>query len=707
MRRLSVLAFATLVSFLPALAQAQRQPPQPPPEEEEAEEEVEEDWEEEEEAEGEEPGLRPPQMENLEVSAAEDEEEVEEEGTEGDDEEDDELPSPGEAQQRLDEEDDGADPMVSRWTTPQTVVDLHGYLRLRGTFEDNFFFDRVNPNATYENQVGRGMVLPFALFRPLEDESDIDGFCGSGVGGDDPAEPCRTVHNNTYASMRLRLEPVVHLSDDVRVRMQIDVFDNMVLGSTPNSFAVGSALLSDGPNQYIDPYYRYERATFTPVDSTATTLMAPQAGTNSLTDSIVARRAWAEVNIRGLGEIRFGRMGNHWGLGILANGGRGIDSDYQTDVDRILLSTRIAGINIFGAWDFTSEGLVYWEPSDIGGIPYDRSRLDDVDQLVVGAAYQATEEDQAAAIQRGDAVFNIGAYFQYRNQGLTSAGTANPFGLCVVCDADGSMGTADATRRIQSQALFVRRGADVFVPDLWVQFFYEKLRLELEAAFVYGTIQNLSNTSFDAPDSGPAATLLQFAFAFEGEYHLLNDQLGIYFNAGYATGDADVEGLGRQSGLERQVPAGPDREADRTYSTYYFHPNYRVDLIFWRQVMRQVGGAYYLRPGISYDFIRNSFGQLLGARADVIWSRASEATQTWGNADDLGVELDVSVYYRSEDGPDPLDGFYAIGQWGIFFPLDGLGYLPGTPQPTGSTCTASRGCLGNAQVLRLILGVQY
>ena len=114
--------------------------------------------------------------------------------------------------------------------------------------------------------------------------------------------------------------------------------------------------------------------------------------------------------------------------------------------------------------------------------------------------------------------------------------------------------------------------------------------------------------------------------------------------------------------------------------------------------MRQVGGAYYLRPGLSYDFIRNNFGQLLGARADVVWSRASNPIQTSGNADDLGLELDVSVYYRSEDGPDLLDGFYAALQYGIFFPFDGLAYLPGTTGAPG---------LGNAQTLRLLLGVQY
>jgi uncharacterized protein (TIGR04551 family) len=196
-------------------------------------------------------------------------------------------------------------------------------------------------------------------------------------------------------------------------------------------------------------------------------------------------------------------------------------------------------------------------------------------------------------------------------------------------------------------------------------------------------------------DATSRRDMVMFGFAFEGEYHLLNDQLGIYFNAGFATGDADAEGLTLNSAYrQRDTAAGM---TDRTISTMAFHPAYRVDLIFWRNIMRQISGAYYFRPGVSYDFIRTSFGQLLGARADVVWSRASEPIQTWGNQADLGVEIDAQVYYRSEDGPDLLDGFYASLAYGIFFPLGGVGYLPGSSFAGGQ----------NAQTLRLVLGVSY
>ena len=116
----------------------------------------------------------------------------------------------------------------------------------------------------------------------------------------------------------------------------------------------------------------------------------------------------------------------------------------------------------------------------------------------------------------------------------------------------------------------------------------------------------------------------------------------------------------------------------------------------YRNLLGQITGSYYFRPGLSYDFIRNGFGQLLGARADVIWSRALEPVQTWGNQPDLGVEIDAQVYYRSEDGPDLLDGFSVSLMYGILFPLGGFAYTDGR---TGGG--------QNAQTLRLILGVTY
>ena len=47
-------------------------------------------------------------------------------------------------------------------------------------------------------------------------------------------------HDKTQASanMRLRLNPEIHISDNLRIMAQIDALDNLVLGSTPDAYAI-------------------------------------------------------------------------------------------------------------------------------------------------------------------------------------------------------------------------------------------------------------------------------------------------------------------------------------------------------------------------------------------------------------------------------------------------------------------------------------
>jgi hypothetical protein len=82
--------------------------------------------------------------------------------------------------------------------------------------------------------------------------------------------------------------------------------------------------------------------------------------------------------------------------------------------------------------------------------------------------------------------------------------------------------------------------------------------------------------------------------------------------------------------------------------------------------------------------------------------------QAPGHKRDLGVELDLQLYYQAKDGslndsPDKLGGFFAMLQYGVFFPLGGLGYPSntGNGQPAVSLDTSA------AQIVRLFLGVAY
>jgi uncharacterized protein (TIGR04551 family) len=142
-----------------------------------------------------------------------------------------------------------------------------------------------------------------------------------------------------------------------------------------------------------------------------------------------------------------------------------------------------------------------------------------------------------------------------------------------------------------------------------------------------------------------------------------------------------------------------------------FHPDYRVDLILFRNILSRVQGAYYLRPSVEYDFARNVNGQKFGGGASFVWSRASEPVQTPGHQPDLGVELDLTLYYQAKDGSlndnhEKVGGFYTFLQYGVLFPLGGLNYLS-SQRDNALNSDRIRLDTGSAQTLRWFLGVLF
>ena len=682
---LSGFAFASTLALALALSPSAGFA-QPPADEEELEdeelddEELDEDLDEEDDLD--EPQLRPPSLEMPDVGA---EEEVEVEAEE----EDEAFEDEGDEDEELDPADDmdllnaaeppADDSRLSRWTAPRSVLTLNGYFRTRGELWDNFFLGR----GFEDTGVGRLRFNagdgPFSRFVPADRVAAAGGGgCITGPGDDDDAAtPCDSSDRIRFANMRLRLRPTIALSDRVKVHMMIDAFDNLVLGSTPENQLYELQRINGSADPEDADYYtarqRIGRAPGVPLDSFVTTQNPSMANRNSARDAIYMRRAWASVMDPSLGELRFGRMGDHWGLGILANGGDGIDSDFSTDVDRLQVMTKLAGFSFFGAYDFAAQGITNQLVADARDVPYDLSAKDDIRQYVVGAARMERPEDAEARLQEGGWVLEGGLRFAYRSQAFSTASVTAAY-------------PDNETERLT----FVQRDATAYMPDLWGRFRMGGLRLEVEAVGIFGSIGNVRNDSDDNEDW----KIRQFGIAFEGAYRLLDEKLAIRLYTGFASGDADVEGLSARDGLLDQFASG------NTMSTFMFHPNYRVDLILWRNIMQRVAGAWYLKPGVGYDILRNPFGQIFGVRADMIYSRAAQAVQSYSGDPNLGLELNFSLYYQSEDGPDLLDGFYASFQYGVLFPLAGLDFAPGDDRNEVLD-------VSNAQALRLILGVKY
>jgi uncharacterized protein (TIGR04551 family) len=563
------------------------------------------------------------------------------------------VPTPEEMEQKLSEGLSSAPQTGGEWTAPAPVFTLHGYLRMRGELMDTFWLGRreirdfqLDLNVPAANRQGQGPD-PFSRFRPLERRVvEGTGAAPSGldcVDEDTNRDGTCDVSTLQFANVRLRLSPQLNLSEDVRVKMTFDVFDNLVAGEPPASF-YGLGAAGD--------------TVFAGTD-------LPPDDNGNFGDSIKARRAWAEVRNRDLGELRFGRMPQHWGLGMYYNAGDGLDDDLSTDLDRVLGITKIAGLYLSASYDFIAEGLA---ASTSDNRPLDQSQLDDVDQFTFSVARRHTEEELSAAIERGESVFNAGAQLSIRSQ---DALYAEP--------------------TMMRPSPLIELQATTYTTDVWALFRYRGLRLEAEVAWVTGGMDNFVVEDDEISSATGSSDIDQLGYTLETELRLLDDKLGLYLDHGLASGDSDVEGLSSDANFITQLGTANDS----TISTFRFHPSYRVDLILWRNIMRQVTGAYYFRPGVSYDFVRNDFGQLLGARLDFIWSRATAPVQTWGNDADLGIEIDVSVYFRTEDGPDFDDGYHAMLQYGVLFPMRGLGYLHEDTD------------LDTAQTLRLLLGVVY
>ncbi|MFI5306359.1 MAG: TIGR04551 family protein [Polyangiales bacterium] len=561
-----------------------------------------------------------------------------------------EVPSPGEMENLLSQQLAGSSQPSRDWTAPAPVLTLHGYMRVRGELMDTFWVGRrpladyvadASPTISPSFKIGQGPD-PFTRFRPLErrtntvdcvsDSRKSDGTCSVGT--------------LRFANMRLRLAPQLNVSEDVRVKMLFDVFDNLVLGNPPQGFYGSST----------DPQGNPNGAQTVLGSGTTTPDGSPQLGS-----SIKARYAWAEVRNRDLGELRFGRMPQHWGLGMYYNSGSRLDDDRSTDMDRVVGTTKLAGLYLSAAFDFVGGGVLDTGSDDR---PIEQSRLVDVHQYTFSVARRNSDEELSSAKDRGDMVVNGGVQFSVREQDSLYGARAVPAGGTPV------------------MPMPLRVNAGTRTTDAWGLLRYRGLRLEGEFAWVNGSMD-------DVATGKGSYRINQLGYALESEVRLLGEKLGIYFDHGLATGDSDVEGLSSDSDFITQL------NTNRTVSTFRFHPSYRVDLILWRNIMQQVTGAYYFKPGISYDFVKSAFGQLAGARLDFIWSRASSYQQTWGNASNLGIELDASLYFRSEDGPDLDDGFHAMLQYGVLFPMRGLSYLHEHTD------------LATAQTLRLLLGVVF
>jgi len=583
------------------------------------------------------------------------------------------------------------------WSHARPMLELHGYFRVRAELFHNFSLGRVDTRdqamwpMPIDNQYVDGIAASTGPSLCTPDEA--------GIGEDDSFQDgtfaCKN-KSQAGANMRFRLSPELHISDNLRVLAQLDLLDNLVLGSTPEGY-------SNRPG--ADGYVVAERSGYTPVGALDSTQESPNSGVNSLRDSLQVKRAWAEYSTP-VGTLRFGRMPNHWGLGILYNSGDKFDDDVGSTADRIMFVTGLKAIDLYvaGMWDFANEGATSDAISLPQEQPYDLGQLDDVDQYALAVFRKQSSELTKLALAKGQLVANGGAYVVYRKQLLAN----DAAGVCSATQSSAALGCSPS---VLAEG-FTRRGAEMVVPDLWFQLLYKKFRFELEAVTVQGSIENLSDQNAARPN-GQDWKIRQYGIAGEIEQKLVEDKLRLQFMSGWASGDPDVEDPEGSGGLSPSPTGGLQQQVggDNTISTFRFHPTYRVDLILNRNILRRIQGVYYFRPSVDYDFMRSENGQRFGGGFAAVWTRASQFIQTPGHERDLGVELNLSIYFQSKDGSlnddtEKMGGFFTMLQYGVLFPLAGLGYQTNEAQLLESQIAGSSET-SSAQVLRWYLGVFF
>jgi uncharacterized protein (TIGR04551 family) len=496
------------------------------------------------------------------------------------------------------------------------LFELEGYFRMRTDWDKNF-----NEGFLDDNSIG-GAPWPRAL------------SCNATALN----HPCDDTLSS--ANMRLRLEPTFNIDEDTSVHVQADVFDNLVLGSTP----IGQNLSGI-----------YTDTNRPPVGAFGNTQGNVVRGVNSVSDAIVVKRAWAEVGVP-LGVLKAGRMPNHWGMGMWANGGGkdpisgeyNYNADYGDTVDRVSFSAQIPGTGLRAmiASDWDSTRLISSQ-TDVNkgheGHAFDLDDNDDSNAWIGVISKMDTPQDWRDAVDRGETIANYGAYFEYKTQDWDY-------------DLDGFTlgGAFDPTK-------FVPRGLKTYTPDLWGKLAIGSSTLEGEFLGQFGTLATLT-------DQGVIGSSSIRKFGGVGRYTWkgVEGKLRMGVESGFATGDQWDNTVQGQTNVAYANLLGDSSVCNARHSCnltqFMFNRDYQVDLILWHQLYGAVTNAVYAKPFLQYDITKS-----IMFKVSNVTSFALKPVSTPGNGSVYGTEFDGDIGYNAGH-------IFAGLSYGVLFPFSALAH---------------------------------
>jgi len=478
----------------------------------------------------------------------------------------------------------------------------------------------------------------------------------------------------TSSNMRLRLEPTINASEMVRVRMQVDVLDNYVLGSNASQVTDGAG------SPYPVPFYGDSR-TYTNGDNTNDRPL------------VIPRRVWGEVQTP-VGLLSFGRMPSSWGLGILANAGTGLDQDFGDTVDRIQfalppVSTPVGDLVFVPILDFDIAGVQMADPhgGQGSGQPLDADGKDNGRTYAIKIARLDTDEEVRRKLERGERSLNYGLYYNYRTQAYVYPAWLDQ-GYCGYATSScNSTGQDQYQDPLTGDPLYNRRAASGHYTSLWLRWLGPKYRVETELVGIYGSIGN-ANSGVVNSTTPARLSMRQWGYVLQTEFKQ-SSKFSWGVELGAASGDS-APGMGNLPNRNDKADStvlpnygsldGPQwgRPGDTTINNFRFNPAYQVDLILYRRILGQVTDSWYLRPNLRWEIIPGLtldssalYAQAMFAQSTPSSSSRDPASQnsplSHKGARPLGMELDNKFTLA------PTTGFVGWVDLGLLQPLAAFG----------------------------------
>jgi uncharacterized protein (TIGR04551 family) len=401
---------------------------------------------------------------------------------------------------------------------------------------------------------------------------------------------------------------------------------------------------------------------------------APTVSPGQRASTVLIQRAWGEV-LTPFGVLAAGRMGAHFGLGLVAHGGDCEDCDGGDDADRIAFVAPLFGHLVAAAYDFTASGP--FTPRKAGDRSVDLEPSDDVSTMTLAILRTAAPATLFRRALAGRATVEYGLYGTYRWQDRDVPAS---YLLVAAPTAGAALGADD----------LVARDFSALGTGAWFRLSSSRLRVEAEVAYVHARVGQPS--LIPGVELTQAATSDQIGAALQTDL-AVSEALRLGADAGYASGDrAPGFGAFPTPGQTASPPGaldGPQASfpSDTTVDNFRFHPDFHVDQILFREIIGTITDAAYLRPHAAATVMEvGPSGRLeVLAAAIASWAVAPESTPS--GARFLGVEVDPSLRYVSRDG------FTATLDYAVFFP--GAAF-------DGATLSAEA-----AQAIRLRLGYWF